>query len=265
VRERVVLKQYFRPVAFILACFLSLQTLAENVGGTLSDVNLVSWQADLDKNGIDVRADANSLIFEPEKPVVMPLEKFNSGVDAFDPIFQELFYKGYQTESALFAVDTVTGRRLASQAELKPRWESAKPGKRVFISFSSKDLGTARLVENILIGKGYSTYIYLREIEERRPNVVETGRYFREADFKYVIDTKNSRESTAIAVEAYLATGRRPEDGFQHRIVPPPAPCCQWCETLNGVPTGNCGPVECGPQCGGAIKDDPFNFLRGGQ
>jgi hypothetical protein len=218
----------------------------------------------LDKVDIDVRTDENNLRVLQQKPVLMPLETFNSAVtpNLLTSLFANNFLYGYEAESVLLAVDSETGVPLADITKFTQRWREVEPGKRVFISFSSADKTAAINVESTLNEIGYSTFLYIRGDANGPFNAVDTGNYFREADHRYVIDTDRSRRSNATAVEALAArTGRDCLRQLRGCLTDLASKlCCKRCKVINGRITDVCTPKECGPQCVPAlgISMSPF-------
>lgn len=250
------LRQFLAIVSFSLFPFASLGEVVDPNGPR--NTVLSNLSAELGKQGIDVRLGSNSGTSAPSKPQLMPLAQFHSSVtpNVDRSKFADLFIRGVQVESALFAVDNKTGRTYTDPQKFQPRWAGVSSSKRVFVSFSSLDTATAQKVTRAFSAAGYSTFVYTGGSF----NAVDTGNYFREAGHRFVVDTASSRSSNAVAVEALMARVRNsgsfpgvlgPGGGVPGGGILGSSQCCKLCNYINGILT-SCGPVTCGPQCANA-------------
>lgn len=211
----------------------------------------------LDSLGIDVRYGSNARTQNPTRPQLTPLSSFQTSVaiDFRGTTFTNLFIKGLSIESALFAVDNQTGVPFTDPEKFQSRWKDVKQNKRIFISFNKADVSIANKVVSALNSSGYSTFIFTGSDVSGNFNAIDTANYFRQAEHKFVLDTLNSRASSAIALEAMIA--RNPiifndlDKLLDSNISIPQHNCCKLCTYNQGVLI-SCGKVTCGRQCEGA-------------
>ena len=96
-----------------------------------------------------------------------------------------------------------------AESEFKRLWLNAPQDKRIFLSFTGKDLRFAMSVANALQQIGYITFMYKNgEHDMPAVNAVETGNFFQQAGQRLVIDTDAARQSPAVNAEALAETDK---------------------------------------------------------
>jgi hypothetical protein len=277
-----------RPIiAAVLALFLSIHLSFARIVDPHEVPNAIldSLAEELDKFAIDVRRGSPLTVsFDAVRPQLAQLSSFPIP-DRFHyqalSGFRRLFEAGVYTEAYLVAVDTGQPREAETASEFRATWEATPEEKRVFVSFSGKDIQYAEQVRLALQTKGYTTFIFKSGLSlYPETNVVEVGRYFREAGHHLVIDTEAARSSFGVITEALTLRAMTRGDTYIPPITrifppyshsddaPPPqkepptssnvTPCCHRCTYIDGVLVG-CEPPECGPQCRNVTKR-PFSL-----
>jgi len=226
-----------------------------------SDELLDGLSDELDKRMIDVKrgsVDAFSPIPSGSRAVILRLEHFTPDPKlARNAEFTRLFYQGVFQHAFLLAVGPVQTPTDNEIEIFRKEWSSQEKSKRVFISFSGRDMAFAQSVAKILHDHGFSTFLYKGQVsEEIRFNSADVGNFFDQAGHRLLIDTKNARSSGAIAAEALAARGIAPTtvEPDIHNLPPivnrtTSQPCCKLCTARNGVIL-SCGPTICGAECG---------------
>jgi hypothetical protein len=257
----------------------ALEASAKSVGSGTIAGPLGAFVNDLDAWEIDVRS-GKGPVPPKNRPQLTELKDFSGDATIAgngDP-FAVGFNAGIGSDRAFLVAVTPFPRRrmnleVGDDRSFKLLWAGVAKEKRIFVSFSGKDLGSAVLVKSVLTVKGYFVFLYKDGMREIPPaNAVEVGKYFREAGHHYVIDSENARQSAAVNAEAlalsrvlaisdtktvntiYALTSER-----TGRLNSPSteAPCCQICDYVNGN-LGNCREVICDAFfCAGATEAPP--------
>lgn len=258
-----------------LVLLLPLYSVARVVDGAKATHPVIQPLVDyLDANEIDTRNGGRRSGSVSTRPQVTELRNFQSdldGIDVGDP-FVPSFNAGTLSDRAFLVAVNSPGTAQPDELKgFKQIWDAASEDKRVFVSFSGKDLQKAQVLANGLRTQGYIVFLF-KNNEANLPmvNAVETGQFFREAGHHLVVDTPNARTSAAVLAES-LALSRPNKPGPIVVAPPPPpppppsssasVPCCRVCTYRNGIQVG-CGPIMCGKtQCsnarkGGGLFDD---------
>lgn len=260
-------KRIQRAVIVFLLVFCLIQVSVARVVDISSkpDRLLDSLVANLDRGGIDIRRGPGNIRkpFIPLRPQLTRLENFpftDSSKIRNSGRFTTHFEAGVFTESYLVAVDIGRPYPDISEDEFEKVWGDAPKDKRIFVSFSRKDIEYAERVRAALEAEDYVTFLYLNGSSKYpQTNAVQVGTYFKKAGNHLVIDTQNARSSMGVIAEAQalraMRSGKRKIFGTPEKKIdtPPPSgsakvPCCKLCWYKNGIRT-RCNPVECGPQC----------------
>ncbi|WP_129468795.1 MULTISPECIES: hypothetical protein [Mesorhizobium] len=211
-------------------------TLAALVDGSTVTDNLLRQMVDqLDARGIDVRNGPNA---NPPgtRPQLTKISNFPASetIGANDPFSSSFNAGAFATDrAALVAIGGTSGvPQTTDRAEFDKTWNASEPSKRIFISFSGKDLPHALAVEEQLVRLGYVTFLYKKSTTVD-VNPVEVGRYFQGAAHRYVIDTGNARASPAVNAEAladrYKREGKIPPWAISGGEGGDDVPCCRVC------------------------------------
>lgn len=83
------------------------------------------------------------------------------------------------------------------------RWGNEK-GKRIFISFTRKDLKEAAILRRVLRKHGYIAFTYLNSIGNVQYSPRKVGELLQTADHVLIIDTKAARKSKGIYIESKI-------------------------------------------------------------
>ena len=185
---------------------------------------------------------------------------------------------------ALCANGDVTRSSVRDRAEYRARWRTAPRKKRVFLSFTRRDLAHARRVQNVLEQKGLVVFTYLANEDNKVwTNSVDVGHYFDSAGHHLVVDTPNARASVATRFEQLALTdlwhrssrvARSMDEAVAYMRRKPlfsgqpkshPEVCCRacvaeispgrtpddQCDSQRRLPddAAPCGALMCGPQC----------------
>jgi hypothetical protein len=193
--------------AFFLLALLSSQSIGAVVDGIYAFNSLIrSITIRLDSDGIDVRNGAASLVTSLQRPELTELRNFpaDAAVAGDQDPFTPSFTAGVLNDRAyLIAVDSPGVPLPENEIRFREIWNEAPQHKRVFLSFTGKDIAFAILVSNALRETGYITFMY-KNGEKDMPavNAVETGVYFGQAGQRLVLDTDAARQSPAVHAEA---------------------------------------------------------------
>ena len=243
---------------FAIILVLSGPLFARTVDGLrANDLVLRSISDFLDAKGIDVRngnsADQSSLL----RPQLTELSNFpaNPEIAGSAGPFSPTFSAGASSDRAyLVAVNHPGTAQPVALSEFKSTWDAAPAEKRIFISFSGKDLWAAEIVSQALRNSGYVVFIYKNNSTDLPPvNAVETGQFFRGAGHRYVIDTSNARSSPAVNAEALSLNTRRrttpPIIPVAPNSTPTNEPCCRVCYYEDNIlvrcDAPMCGEIAC--------------------
>lgn len=265
----------YRAVSNSLVLILQLLALAPDatarvLDGVLArDETLQEITEFLDQKGIDVRNRAAQLpLADAMRPQVTELASFpaDPAIGGTDP-FSYAFNKGLTSERAYLVAVNISGApEPVDLSHFKDTWDQAPQSKRIFVSFSGKDLAVARVLEEGLRKAGYVVFLYKNSEAGLPPvNIVETAQFFRGAGKHFVIDTVNARSSAAVNAEALAlrSPGRRAAPLIFQGTQPPPLvspQCCQVCYYRNGMKIRCDAPVCDTTICANA-RDDPSSPL----
>jgi hypothetical protein len=190
--------------------------LALNIGGASGKLLGDKGQLDpvleelvrpLHAEGIDVFAGDTSV----KRPTKRPRIALLTGMPAARPTdFAELewmaSFKSGATGCVLGAKTSEPGSAARTEDEFVAKWQKADPGKRVFLSFTSKDVEWAEKAAQVLQAKGYVTFVYLKSGESTpRYDPKFVGEMFSQASHHIVLDTENARKSPGVWLEAEQA------------------------------------------------------------
>ena len=183
---------------------------------------------------------------------------------------------------ALCADGEVIRTSVRDRPTYRAQWNATAVDRRVFLSFTRRDLRLARIVQAALEGEGLRVFTYLANEDNRIwTNSVDVGHYFESAGHHFVVDTPNARASVATRFEQlavsdlWRRTSTAPslEDAVQRLRaqalfagVPSKNAnvCCRICLGRSGqtgsperhcqthrasVKKTHCGAVICGSQC----------------
>jgi hypothetical protein len=193
--------------AFLLLALFSSHSIGEVIDGIYAINPLIrSITIRLDSDGIDVRNGPASKIMILLRPQLTELRNFpaDAAVAGDQDPFTPSFTAGVLNDRAyLVAVESPGVPLPENDASFKEIWNKAPQHKRVFLSFTGKDIAFAISVSNALREKGYITFMY-KNGEKDMPavNAVETGVYFGQAGQRLVLDTDAARQSPAVHAEA---------------------------------------------------------------
>lgn len=222
---------------------------------------------ELDIKGIDVRfGKATESAFTSSRPQLASLMNFpadSSFSERENRMFAQFFVAGLAGDTRLLAVRNPNESSTSDIEEFRRIWDAAPVEARLFLSFSGADIQYAKHVGEALRTRGYVVFVY-KKAKSSSPitNAVEVGRFFAQAGSHFVIDSAEARRSDAVTHEALALQGRLANDGgiynsdrigfplLDFRVGDPP--CCQLCRFRQGT-ISSCGPVQCGPQCFGAM------------
>jgi hypothetical protein len=239
-------------VVFSMIVLPELTVAAIVDGSTVTDNLLGQMVNELDARGIDVRngPDSNPLGPRPQLTEIsnFPASETIGANDPFSSSFNAGAFAG--DRAALVAVGGSGVPQTADRAEFDKAWNTSEPSRRVFVSFSGKDLPHALAVEEQLVRLGYVTFLYKKSTTVD-VNPVEVGQYFQGAGHRYVIDTGNARASPAVNAEA-LADRYKREGKIPPWAADPgggggdEVPCCQLCHyRMPGYIQTYCEPEIC--------------------
>jgi hypothetical protein len=190
--------------------------LALNIGGASGKLLGDKGQLDpvlkelvkpLHAKGIDVFAGDTAV----KRPTKRPRIALLTGMPAAQPTdFEELewmaSFKSGATGCVLGAKTSEPGSAAQTEDEFVAKWQNADPGKRVFLSFTSKDVEWAEKAAQVLQAKGYVTFVYLKSGESTpRYDPKFVGEMFSQASHRIVLDTENARKSRGVWLEAEQA------------------------------------------------------------
>jgi hypothetical protein len=178
----------------------------------------------LHKKGIDVVGGDTSEVPLGRRPRVAELAGMPT-LDANVDWDSVPWMKDFRSGTAGFVAAAKTDTRAPGplpKDEFLARWQQVAQDRRIFLSFTSKDLQLAHATEGVLREHGYVTFMFLRSGDEGpRYDATLVGKLFTEAEHHFVIDTRNARRSPGVFMEASFAKhmggggngGGRPEPG----------------------------------------------------
>lgn len=170
---------------------------------------------ELDKLGMDILIDwfSNDVPHSPERPRLAPLSGFPyyDFPNAFDPLstkglknWNKEFIDG--AKGALLGFKVLDGFAKPTKGGLSnflAEWDKVDdPSKRVFISYTGMDQTFALKLKKMLEHQGYVVFNYLNHENNIHVTAEQVGKFFIEAENRYVIDTWNSRKSDGVVFEA---------------------------------------------------------------
>jgi hypothetical protein len=127
------------------------------------------------------------------------------------------------------------GRRATSADDFLNAWHGAPRDRRVFISFTAKDVSAAEAAADALAAKGYVAFVFIKSSSLNPTyDTALVGRMFGEAGHHYVVDTPNARKSAGVWFEASLVKHFKGPDkggGGGNGPAPkprPPTPVDSW-------------------------------------
>jgi hypothetical protein len=161
----------------------------------------------LNDQGIDTRnSPSSSFVSETGNPQLCLLENFlpDPRIAGEDDPFSVHFNAGNSEDRAYLVAVNFPGRPQTYTArKIKEVWETASLDRRIFISFSGKDIAHATIVRRALEKLGYAVFIYKNNAKDAGAfNVAEVGAFFASAGAYYVIDSFHARGSAAVNAEA---------------------------------------------------------------
>ncbi len=220
-----------RRIALLLIASLALTgfPLSGKVIGRRSSLDpvLKALEIPLHDRGIDVVAGNTASFRLGSRPRVAPLSGMptvNSPADWSSRPWMKDFRDG--AAGLLAGAKSSRGRRAASADDFLTAWRSTPRDKRVFISFTAKDISAAEEAADALAAKGYVAFVFIKSSSPKPAyDAALVGRIFSEAGHHYVIDTRNARESAGVWLEASLAKRfNGPDKSGNAGSRPPPKP-----------------------------------------
>ena len=190
--------------------------LALNIGGASGKLLGDKGQLDpvlkelvkpLHAKGIDVFAGDTSVKRPTKRPRIALLTGMPTAKPAdFDELEWMASFKSGASGCVLGAKTSEPGNAAQTEDEFVAKWQNAYPGKRVFLSFTSKDVEWAEKAAQVLQAKGYVTFVYLKSGESTPPYDPKfVGEMFSQASHHIVLDTENARKSPGVWLEAEQA------------------------------------------------------------
>lgn len=234
-----------RAIAFLVLVSLwisaapcSAAVLDPKVRGPDSSL-LLSLAPLLDRNGIDTVL-GNALQFGPSaRPRVAPLKGYHAKDKAWDTILPSAWAQAFQ--SGMFGVlvavkpSRLTNKKVdcditndadADACSFVKNWLSCEPDKRVFVAFTSADVGRAEVVKKALEQKGYVVFTFLKAGSSAPwADAGLVGEVFAQASRRFVIDTKNARGAEGVALESKLC----------EFLLTTPPPLSRWAKMIGGA------------------------------
>jgi len=196
--------------------------------GNLDPV-LKALETPLHKRGVDVVAGNTRSFKLGSRPRLAPL----TGMPTANPPSDwnsRPWMKSFRDGAAGFVAGAKSGggRRAASANDFLTAWSRASRDRRVFISFTAKDVRAAEAAADALAAKGYVAFVFLKSsMPKPAYDTALVGRMFGEAGHRYVVDTRNARASAGVWLEASMAkrfNGRESSSGSRGGNRPPPKP-----------------------------------------
>jgi hypothetical protein len=161
----------------------------------------------LHAEGIDVFGGDTSIMQPTRRPRIALL----TGMPTTKPTdFAELKwmadFRSGATGCVLGAKTTGPTVPARTEDEFVAKWRNAAADKRVFLSFTSKDVELAHKANKALQAKNYVTFVYLRSGDlAPRFDPKFVGEMFSQASHHIVLDTENARKSPGVWLEAEQA------------------------------------------------------------